>query len=68
MVVYSEVAWLKHTHVVGMSTYMNASYPDSFLSGIKSNDTMSMALFVCNDAATEDQCLFEESKLKTLAA
>lgn len=44
-VVNSLVENLKYTTAMGLSTFENATYPDSFAQGMRSNDTTNMVLF-----------------------
>jgi hypothetical protein len=43
--VYSTVGNLKYTTAFGFSSYANATYPDSFSQGIRSNDTTDYLMF-----------------------
>jgi hypothetical protein len=44
-VVNSLVGNLKYTTVMGLSTFGNETYPDSFAQGMRFNDTENMVLF-----------------------
>jgi len=54
----SIVSNLKYTTGVGISTYGNATYPDSFERGMTSNSTTDMVVFQCNKYGKKDTCQF----------
>lgn len=57
-VVNSLVGNLKYTTAMGLSTYGNGTYPDSFTNGIRGNETLSMTLFQCNKWGANATCDF----------
>lgn len=59
-VVNGLVANLRYTEAMGLSTFANATYPDSFAQGIRSNHTENMVLFQCNKWGKESTCHFKE--------
>jgi len=46
--VNSIVGDLKFTRIMGLSTFENTTYPESFAEGIKSNNTVNAVFFQCN--------------------
>jgi len=60
---YTLVGNLKYTTAIGMSTFRNATYPDSFAQGMRSNDTTNFVFFQCNKWGKKDTCNFEKTQI-----
>lgn len=65
--VNSLVGNLKFTTAMGLSTFGNATYPDSFSQAMRSNDTMSLTMFACNRWGKNQTCDFDMSVAMALA-
>jgi hypothetical protein len=57
--VNSLVGNLKYTTVMGISTFGNETYPDSFAQGIRSNSTVDWVMFQCNKWGANSTCKFD---------
>lgn len=57
---------LRYTTAMGLSTFENATYPDSFALGMKSNHTMNMVLFQCNKWGANSTCDFHPKHLEEI--
>merc|ERR1719473_2319497 len=58
-VVNSLVENLRYTTAMGLSTFENTTYPDSFAQGMRSNHTLNMVLFQCNKWGANSTCSFK---------
>ena len=62
-VVNSLVENLKYTTAMGLTTFENDTYPDSFAQGMRDNSTLNMVLFQCNTWGKNSTCDFKTEAL-----
>jgi len=60
---FNRVANLKYVTGVGISTYNNETFPDSFAQGLKSNYTTNYVVFQCNIWGSKQDCDFEMKQI-----
>jgi len=57
---------LKYTTAMGLSTFGNATYPDSFGQAMRSNDTSNLLMFQCNRWGGKSTCDFGHDEVMSL--